>query len=260
MAARSFSEQLVPDDSFLRKLPHTLAAPTRMKIDGLVFAADAISHNLETLREAAQYIGSDGDRVSIRLRTAMLVAAWSIIDNLEAIRQILSSFRSSHSEFGPNSRALFDALEPVRQMRNKMDHLAGNIRNLANSKGNRAPLFGSLSYVWCDDPNFRTVYSIVIQTGLIHGKELFQFINPTGETLRLPADLFQLEAFGIRVSLRGLATVFRSWLEENEGLWRRDMAAKIANLSQAHNVPEANLWAHSGGNFHAFLKFTFGDD
>ena len=51
---------------------------------------------------------------------------------------------------GPRQSKFYADFECATLLRNGMDHLHNNVRNLAARKGTQSPLFGALSYFWVE--------------------------------------------------------------------------------------------------------------
>jgi hypothetical protein len=205
--------EVVPDDSFLRRLPSVLDRRQRMEAEALVYSADVIVAAWQSLQQLAVTAGKsdDADR---NLRVLMLSKAWNIVDQINAARQ-LAGLMTQRADPGPGfnfDKFMFYA-EPARQLRNKMDHLAGNVANLASQTGPVSALFGSLSFFVMESATRGT--AIVIQAGSVGPNESWHVVNPAGRVMTLPADLFTLNAFGIIFELapaiRALKDLLTSW-------------------------------------------------
>src|SRR5258705_2842557 len=188
-------EELIADGSFLRAVPDVVAGPERLRFDALAFSGDALCHGWNTVREIAAHVGKEPSKLTNRLRAAMMVAAWSIVDHLNVVRQIVSAFGPADQEPGPLTKRLLSLTETARVLRNKMDHLNSNIGNIANAKGTKSALFCTLSYFYTDSP-LEGGYMMLVQTGLLHGSESWNIVNPAGRKFYPPADMFELTAFG----------------------------------------------------------------
>lgn len=108
---------LVAEDSKLRALPVALDTFERMRIDAIIYASDAISANWKNLRSIAASTGKDLGRLSHFDRSAMISSAWSIVDELDCLRQIVRSFYKKDSEIGPKAQAFLNSCEKVRFLR-----------------------------------------------------------------------------------------------------------------------------------------------
>lgn len=248
---------LVPENSRLRALPSVVEQTMRMRVDALVYAADAISSNWQRLKTCAIAIGANVDKLDHHGRAAMLSAAWSVVDELDAVRQLVESMIGPGDEVGPNTTNLLEACAPVRVLRNKLRHLAGNLKNIARVKGPRSALFGALSWMWCPDPKSGQAHVVIIQSGMLHGGESMQMVNPAGKDFAPPADLFQLDAFGVVLPLSDPILAFARWIDSSTADWIEQLEEKIKARVAAVGGDEAQLWKHSGAGFSVSLPFNF---
>jgi hypothetical protein len=133
---------MIPDDAFLRRLPTVLDAAQVVQLEALVFAADAIEASLASIRQITAHhrerLGEAGGNV----RVGLFIFAWTIVDSIHVVRQILTALDYKT----PRALAFHEKYEAATVLRNKMDHLAGQAKNLGNAKG-RPPLFGVLTYI-----------------------------------------------------------------------------------------------------------------
>lgn len=112
-----------------------------------------------------------------------------------------------------------------------MDHLHGNIKNIANRKTALPPLFGALSFCTVtkdqiyqgDDgeSTFRRCRVVTVTAGaLTHPEHIFQGANPAGRRMELPVGLFEFQAFEHKVCFSELVLILRHWLVTTT-LWLR---------------------------------------
>lgn len=249
-------ENLVPPGSLFRATPDVVSGAERLRIDALAFSADALSHAWNTLREIATDLGSDTDRLTTRQRMAMIMAAWSIVDHLNVVRQIVRSLVGT-GEPGPLTERLLSTTETAWKLRNQMDHLNQNAGNLAKGKGKRSALFGSLSYVFVPDPAEPKAFLMLVQTGMIHGSESWKVVNPGGRRIYPPADLFELSAFGMDIELGPPIAAYRDWLAATAIDWEDQLSKQISTLAKSTGKSEEELRAHRGGGYLIAMALNF---
>lgn len=133
-------EGLISDESYLRKLPVALAVEERLRYDAIVTAADIIAQSFGLLRQFTAQAKAEPENFNNGLRAFLLSLCWTIVDQLHAIRQLVKTKRP-----GPLTLAFMEAAAPATLLRNAMDRLAGNLKNVSSSKGLKNPLVGSLS-------------------------------------------------------------------------------------------------------------------
>ena len=246
-----FYDTLIPDSSSLRRIPLALRALTRLQIDALVFSADAIDYNWNTLVRTAEEIGGSRSNVTGIRRAALLSAAWSIVDELDAVRQIVVAMLDG-GQMGPVTQALLRACEPVKALRDKKRHLAQNLRNieakiLAGKKG-RSPLLGTLSWMYCENEYSREGIVFLVQAGMLYGGERIRLVDPDMRDFDPPVGLFQLDAFEICLDIRTPISAYADWIEGLSERWISQMREQIDELVNA-GEDAATLEAIADGNF-----------
>jgi len=194
---------MLPDNSFLRRLPATLAPAGRIRLEALVFSSDVLSHAYCSLCELATRIGDANHSFTPRERVSLFSHAWTIVDQLNVIRQLFRAI--SGKTLGPNQSKFFKLSESARMMRNQMDHLSGLVNNLSTQKGARSPLFGALTYFLVEPKHMDAGSSsattlggsfVTVASGSVpEGKALFQLGNPMSRPIRPPVSQFILTAF-----------------------------------------------------------------
>jgi hypothetical protein len=137
------SIELLPDNAFLRRLPHTLDVRQRHELEAVVLAADCISISLSRLVYLCHTVAMKPEAISTITRAEMFTAVWSIIDNLDVPYNLL--FRAIKSE-GPKTDALRKNLAINREIRNWRHHMKSKLDNNINKKGLSWPLFGAIYF------------------------------------------------------------------------------------------------------------------
>jgi len=192
---------MLPDNSFLRRLPANLAPVNRIRLEALVFSSDALIHAYLSLCELAARVSDTDHSFTPRDRMALFSYAWMIVDQLHVLRQLIRAIVNDPP--GPNQAKFLELSESAHLMRNRMDHLAGLVKNLSAQKGPRAPLFGALTYFLVEPKhiqagtNLATGGSFVtIASGSVPGATArFQLGNPMSRPIRPPVSQFVLTAF-----------------------------------------------------------------
>lgn len=250
-------EQLVSDESYLRRLPVALTVKERLRFDAIVTAADIITQAFNLLRQCTADAGIDLEKFTNGLRAFALGQCWTIVDQLHAIRQLLPVGKKQPGQF---SKALIDAAEPATLLRNRMDHLAGNLENLSKLKGYKPPLFGSLSYVfWADPENTPDQMHIVaIMSGALQGADIMPFVNPGERQCTLPTGLFTLSAFEYELEFGSVLGRLRDWLRRVESTIEADIRAEVVKRAPSDKEVEAGM-ATLGGGLTMILEVGFGE-
>lgn len=225
-----------------------------MRLDALVYAADAIELSWHLLCHNAATAGRNITESPPALRTGLFVAAWSIIDHLDAVRQLIGRLRPEVNQLGPKTIEFLEALQPVRTLRNKRHHLSENLPNMARITGTRSALLGALSYLVGPKTPTDPFHIVVVHSGTLHGKESMMAVNPAGRNIRLPVDLFQLDAFGCVVELSPLIISYKDWLIRHEKSMSEELDEIIPKLSEEHGVAEDELRKTNAGGLAVVLE------
>ena len=226
---------MLPDNSFLRRLPAVLAPVGRIRLEALVFSSDVLTHAYSSLRELTTRVGDTYHSFTPPDRIALFSYAWTIVDQLHVIRQLIRAITKSPP--GPNQAKFLELSESATMMRNKMDHLGEQVKNLSAQKGARAPLFGALTYFLVEPKHMEAASNPV--TGLVggsfvtitsgsvpEGKALFQLGIPTSRPIRPPVSQFILTAFDrsldIDATLEALEVILtRAAIDVEQGITRQ---------------------------------------
>jgi hypothetical protein len=216
---------MLPDDSYLRRLPGALDPIERLRFESIVFSSDVVSNAYQALCELAGQFDVSHP-FSTRQRAALFSHAWTIVDQLHVLRQFVLAI--SNKNPGPNQQKFLDLSANARLMRNRMDHLSGLMKNLSKEKGRQIPLFGAITYFLVGPNDVRAVGGERIVTGgtcvtvtagsVPDGKLLLALNAPhPNQQVRIPVGQFRLEAFdwtldidatlaSLRTTLNGTAT------------------------------------------------------
>ncbi len=128
----SYSGQdIVPAQSILRKVPHVVEPELNLRLDAIVFASDALQYSFMKMRETAVLAGPGGKGKTPKFEIALLDAAWDVVNQLDAIRQLLNALLCAEAERDALTQRLFEFLETAKVLSNKMAHLNQNLTNRA---------------------------------------------------------------------------------------------------------------------------------
>src|SRR5271157_4619204 len=108
---------MLPSDDFLRVLPQCLAPVERLRVETLVFAHDL----METALGRLYAVGLEFHENNNAQRLAMFSDAWTIVDQVHVVRQVLLSLTGDDRK--TDTQAFIDDFAVAHTMRNKMDHL-----------------------------------------------------------------------------------------------------------------------------------------
>jgi hypothetical protein len=230
-----------------------------MRLNALVYTADVLTHNWRSLAHAASSAGPDPKNINHNHRITILSCAWSIVDQLNAARQIIEGLldlRQPNIEVGPVTAELMRLLQPFRQARNKMDHLNQNLPNMSARKRGVPPMLGSVSYAYVEPGSQNQVTALTVQTGATLGDGWFPLVNPIGQKCQLPAGLFQLYAFEEALELGPPLKALKQWADAVTPEWEKEMRAAALKVASATGKAFDELFAFNPPNLVLGLKMT----
>jgi hypothetical protein len=231
---------MLPDDSFLRRLPAFLVPIDRLRLEAIVFSSDVLSNAYQSLCEVAARF--DHFRpFSTRERIALFSCVWTIVDQLDALRQLIQGLTNKTP--GPNPPQKFlDLSQNARHMRNCMDHLNGNLKNLSK-KDRRIPLFGTVAYFVVgagdvrDDSGARIVTggtAVVVTAGSIAADELRMLVSlPQGnQAVQIPVGQFRFDAFDCRLDIDAVLLSLETTLVDMAKRVEDNLMGQLKTLSE----------------------------
>lgn len=170
----------------------------------MLFCHDLMAVALDRLRHLCEQL--EPERFSVELIAAIFGDAWTIVDQVNTVRQI---FRGAGDEVGPVTRAFLRDAEGARQMRNVMDHIVQNIPNRSKAKGAAESLFGALMFARCPADRLRLVAVgemiegevIIVARGTVPGREGEASAQFRTHDVNKPISNLSLQAFGQSLDL-----------------------------------------------------------
>lgn len=234
---------IVPAQSILRKLPRVIEPELALRLDAIVFASDALQYSFRKMQEAAIMSGIDGPAKSPEIGTALLVSAWDIVNQLDALRQLLNSLPYEGAGRAPVPVRLAEFLELAKILRNKMAHINQNLANRALASGRKSPIFGNLCYAWIDDLEADKCCVVSVFTGQVR-KFSHLAVNPVGRVFSPPAGLFELSAFETKIELGPPLALLSKLLHSFAEQLDEQLSEQIDRLSKEHGVPVEELSGH----------------
>jgi hypothetical protein len=245
---------MLPNDAFLRRLPKTLNPRERLALEALVFSADSIDASYQSIISLTSALGEKIPEIQRIQRSLLFTFAWSIIDHLHVCRQLLSSLGVKTK----TAAKFVKETERATDLRNKMDHLKGNIDNLTKSKRPRPPLFGAITYIYISeatDGNALMGGTVLISAGTWSHSLKMEMLNPAGRPLRLPVSGFQLEAFDKKVSIERAAHALRDLITDLNHTVEEVSRERLHNIAQEKGIPVERLSENFGEGLAVFLAF-----
>jgi hypothetical protein len=253
---------MIANGSFLRRLPAILDGTQVVQIEALVFSADAIDASFNAIQRLATKYKQEICGAPRLAHVEIFTNAWTIVDCIHVVLQVLSALDYQT----PLALAFQENYKSARALRNRMDHLIGNARNVANSKG-RAPVFGAISYVCVPDEkivrkNGQIVITgggaVMLSTGRFAGGQRILAVNPAGRELTIPVGGFRLEAFDELLDFDEAVKDLRALMIEINDRLEKQTAELADGLSKEHGIPLEKLLANAPGGLSFYLPFELG--
>jgi hypothetical protein len=243
---------MISDDCFLRRLPAGLVLEERMTLESLVFATDMACGAVHRMFAVAERHDPRQAISSARLeRISLFSDAWKIVDSVHQARTILKTILPNSS--AGEIEAFLSVSEPATLMRNAMDHVAGNMKNHSNKRGNADPFFGTVRWLKPDPLSLEKAKEqgevrtdvIILMSGSSPGDAVGMITEP-GMTLALPISCLSLSAFDRKLMLQevvvALVTLVESLAPKIEQAFQRNLAmAEISDEQRAEAAKPANI-------------------
>jgi hypothetical protein len=83
---------MLPDDAFLRRIPHIVNPRDAIHAEALVFAADTVETSAAVLRRIAIELGSDICNAPRAVHTEIFTHVWAVVNSLDVVRARCSGF------------------------------------------------------------------------------------------------------------------------------------------------------------------------
>jgi hypothetical protein len=245
----------LPDGAFIRALPFAVNETQRFRIDAMVMCADIMASAYLQMIDVALRSKSETKQAeeqrSGHLDIAMFQHAWSMVDQIYSLRQLLGGLDFS----GDDVDAFMSATSSAHVLRNRTDHLNQRIPNIAASKENSRSLFGTLSYfvlgaaVGAPEAD---VFAVIQQADPVRPGEQIGSVRMPGE-LRMPVGNFVLAAAGEKLDLdAAILTLGPLMTRTNDG-FEKSIRAQTAEAAAKHGIEQSAVLTHYG----ARLKFMF---
>lgn len=244
---------MLPSDAFLKTLPMVIAAEQRLTIDAVRVTADLAAAAYCNLVEVALATASENDAGA---STALVLHAWSFVDQLYAVRKLLE--RLGEVASGPRVTAFLDVSSEAAHLRNRTDHLHSKISNISAKKDAERSLFGCVSY--CLDPELaghsgHDALLVSHQIEPVRPGEAFSRGRTPGDDLRLPCGNFFISADGRVLDLDSCVTMLSALIRRMNETVEAQTAELIERLSLEHGVPKEKLRQSYGTGMRTEMLF-----
>lgn len=258
---------MLSEKSFFKKIPAIITLEQRLIWEGAGWAIQMTFWSYEQMRSAAARIDSRSLEYPTLVAQEMFAHAWSIIDQTHMLRTILK--RTSPREGGPTS-TFIKKYEVVTLIRNSMDHLHNNIKNIAKNKSPRPPLFGALSFCIVrpeqiivsenGDTNISGCRTVTITAGaLTHPHHQFGFRSPMGRLIELPVGLFDFQAFEQKTSFSELIADLRTLVEHYDTVVKADQETQLRTFARENGLEEERVVNEHNAALVLAMDFSFNE-
>lgn len=248
--------------SFLRRLPATLNKEQKVRLDALVFSSDLLSYDLTALEVTLAKYGRTITDLTATDRHAVFLHAWSAVDQVHVICQLLRRLNEGR---GRTINEFIHDFSAATRMRNRMDHLDANARNLSEQRGFRPPLFGAISYFHADKADIdagaklATGRSIVITAGTALNRLVPVPTPGTDEPVALSvANYLKLFAFDEELQLSMITGRLKPLLTKLEQDVEKQISDWADQLASSGSVSRDDLLRTEGGPMIMVLDMSFG--
>ena len=181
---------LIHESSIFRHLPEKARKETLL--------LDGIRYSLEMSDFAYKFLKDIATDLSIRFfqqcfktgdgGTAMVLFAWSIVDSVDRLRNMLRHTRTFNSK-EPYIKTFLDKTNIVRELRNKIQHQPGKIDEYIKYD---STIIGVLGWVHLENTSSTRVLSFTFIPGTVFDAKEHSMVNPSGRQLQPPVDLLTL--------------------------------------------------------------------
>ncbi len=244
---------IVSEKSYLRRLPIVLDETDRMRIDAIVFSCDVIEEAHHTLIQTAEEVGHDIEKLNKKNTMRAISRCWTIIDQLYAIRQTIQSMSKEQGD--PLTQEFMRLSVNAKLLRNRMDHLAQNIKNISKKTGRTQPIFGTLSYVYAGHPPISYGSIVLVTAGSLNSSITMPTINPSSQPFVTPADLFELTAHGITLRFNLVLTALQNFIKQFEIKIEEGIQKQIIEYASKNDTSIEELSASPGAGLSFMLRF-----
>lgn len=144
---------LLPEDDHMRRLPDFIDPTDAVRSSTLLLATDIISITFDRLIKLINSLPyGRAFQLTMHTERQMFADSWSLIDQIHLVRQLLRTDNAARN-LGPDAEQWLDRTEPATRLRNGMDHIVQNARNLSKRSGGSPPLFGGLTIFRTPEPD-----------------------------------------------------------------------------------------------------------
>jgi hypothetical protein len=78
----------------------------RLRFEALVFAADVLTFAFSSIRDITARYGADILSISLHDRIALFTHAWTMVDQIHILRELIKTTTPTGKQMGPNQKSL----------------------------------------------------------------------------------------------------------------------------------------------------------
>jgi hypothetical protein len=232
-------------------------------LEGIRWSIDCIFWSFQQLTVAAVGVSKDNQEA---FDLPIFTNCWSIVDQCHMLRKLLEEL--PHAESNPLTDFV-SKFESATLIRNRMDHLHSQLGNLANTKEQRPPILGVLSYCRLEesdlavgqDGTLRPVGCEIVTLAagnLAMTNHSFEAVNPAGKIITAPVGLFQFEAFDQKLDISELRSGLDDVVKFFDTKVRKNVEDSIREQANEHGLdPETLIAERIAGGLRVFLHIRF---
>jgi hypothetical protein len=257
---------MIGENSFFKRIPLVISLEQRLIWEGAGWAIQMISLSFERLKSAALQIDTTTASYPSSVAAEMFSCCWSIVDQCHMLRKLLERV---YSNTETKQAKFIEKFEVVTLMRNAMDHLHQNIKNVSAKKTPVPPVFGALSFCLVRDddlssfdhdgaPILKGCKVVTMTAGaLTHPVHNFGVVSPAGRIIEVPVGDFQFMAFEYRVAISDLMADLSSLVAHFDSIVKSDQEQQLREFAQSNSLDEDRVLSECGGAFCAVVQITF---
>jgi hypothetical protein len=233
------SNMLSPQ-SFFRRIPTALSLSNRRLIGALVYAYDGADLSYKRMKEVAHAYSLPKERSETvesgwtpENRLAIVVDAWTCIDNLNRMRRLVTRFQ--YGDPRPDEvEKLLDALKPAQAIRNRIQHLDEDIFESKNCTEGH-PVLGAITWIDSRVSEGRALFGVSSGPTIDAGKMLSRKIK--SPTVIAEVGDFELMASDQTVNMDELINAAHLFMAKFERTLQSGISTTLRKAAEEKGVP-----------------------
>ncbi|MEV0344096.1 hypothetical protein AB0H49_34310 [Nocardia sp. NPDC050713] len=257
MSENSFT---LSEESILRRVPRVVAPEQALLLEALAYSADSIDMAYRLMLRIANAVGENPENLTRSVQIQLLNNAWAMVDALHNMRQILQALKTS----GSTAMRFLTEYESATHLRNAMDHIKDQAKNLALKRKAEPPLIGALGYnfvpteaiVTAEDGTIKELtrgVAVTTSIGRLRKKTNMTLANPASEG-PLQENIFglRLEAFDYSIELMPAYRDFVALVTAMDKAFAKSIPEQARRLADENGVSYDELMEHFGAGLSTF--------